>query len=284
MKLSNDFKQVFDIDFSVSHPIDVSYKMDSLHFHNVFEIYLAQTGGLKYFVDNIIYPVEKNDLFVFNHLDLHRISIPADTQYDRYIVLFSQDYIKDTSTDITDLMMCFLKRSPQFCHRIHLSDEQAQYLISLFRKAEKTIQPFQFGDDVYKKIILAEILIYVNNLYRNNNLPFPLIFETEYNRIKLILSFIDRNLEQKLSLDWLSQHFYISKYHLCKIFKNATGFTIKEYIIYRRILKATELLRKGFLVSQVSEMAGFQNDCHFITTFKKYAGTSPKQYAKRISS
>ena len=279
---NNNFKQIFDVDFSTYHDIDDSYEMNSMHFHDVFEIYLARTNGLKYFVGNIIYPVEKNDLFVFNHLDIHRISVPANTHYDRYVAIFSKNYIEDMSTDTTDLLACFLKRSPQFCHRIHLSDEQAQYLITMFEKSEKNDNPVKYGDDVRRKINLTEILIYINTLYESGHMSAPPVDETEYKRIRLILDFIDRNLDQKLTLECLSKKFYVSKYHLCKIFKGATGFTVNQYIIYRRILKSTELLRQGLSVSKVTEMCGFQNDCHFITTFKKHVGTSPKQYAKRM--
>ncbi len=48
MKTNDDFKRVFDTDCSFSHPVDDSYTMNAFHFHNVFEIYFACTGGLTY--------------------------------------------------------------------------------------------------------------------------------------------------------------------------------------------------------------------------------------------
>ncbi|HHY25043.1 MAG TPA: AraC family transcriptional regulator [Clostridiaceae bacterium] len=279
MEKHNDFKKIPDTDFATLHHIDDSYTMDTLHFHNVFEIYFAYTGGLKYFVDNRIYPVEKNDLFIFNHLDLHRIGIPSGVRYERFIIIFNPDYIQNMCTDTTDLLECFVNRGPNFCHRLPLSSQQAETYMSMFKRAQSHMKTNLYGDDVYKKIVLAKILVFVNKLYRDNQYSIPVRYDAEYAKIKPILNYINENIHQKLSLDHLGNHFYISKFHLCKIFKEVTGFTVNEYIVYRRIIKATELLRKNFLVSQVSEMVGFKNNCHFITTFKKILGITPKQYA-----
>ncbi len=281
MKNNNEFKKVFDTDFSISHHIDDCFVMNTFHFHNVFEIYFAQTDGLKYFVDNRIYPVEKNDLFIFNHLDLHRIDISPGMKYERYIIIFNPSYVRDLCTDTTDLLECFLNRTPGFCHRMHLSDEQAKTYLCLFNKSENFYNTGFYGDDVYRKLTLAEILIYINRLYRSNDYSIPVYNDAKYVRIKPVLAYINENLQQKLSLDHLGHKFYISKYHLCKVFKEVTGFTVNEYTIYRRIIRAAELLRRNIPVSHVSEMTGFQNECHFITTFKKFTGATPKQYAKK---
>lgn len=271
---------IMNTNFSATHQIDDSYVMNTLHFHNVFEIYLARTGGLHFFVNNRIYPVEINDLFVFNHTDLHRISIAPDTHYDRYLIVFDPEYAADMCTSSTDLLECFSKRTPWFSHRAHLSNMQAEQFISLHSKAANHIGKTQYGDDILAKLALAEILIFVNCMHRENNTPSQECPDAAYVKIKPVLSYILENLHEKLTLDQLAHRFYINKYYLCKLFKAVTGFSFNEYITYNRIILASELLRKNLPVSQVSEMAGFQNYCHFITTFRKIAGISPKQFAK----
>lgn len=281
MNDGRDFKKALDSDFIVFHRIDDAYSMDTLHFHDVFEIYLSKTEGLRFFVDNRIYPVERNDLFVFNHLDLHRIGIPPGTRYERYIIVFRQDYIGSMCTGATDLLKCFLDRTPGFQHRVHLSDGQAQTYLNLIEKASGHMNPCRYGEDVLKKITLAEILIFVNSLYHASHPAVLALRDAGYGRVKPVLDYINANLCNKLSLDHLAKQFFISKYHLCKLFKEVTGFTVKEYVIYRRIIRATELLNKNLPVTQVAGMTGFQNDSHFITTFKEIVGTSPKKYARR---
>ena len=274
-----DFKKILDTDIYCSHQTDDSYTMNKFHFHDVFEIYLAVTSGLNFFVDNVIYPVEKNDLFIFNNSDLHRIGISQDIHYERYIIVFNPGYVSNLNTELTDLLECFTERKPDFSHRIHLSDEDVEKYLFLFEKIMKYSGSADFGTDVYLKITFTEMLIWINHLYQNNMPMIHVEHKPGYSRIKSILDHINKNLNSELSLNELSTEFFLSKFHLCKIFRSATGFTVKEYITYRRIIKATELLRKGISISEVSDIIGFANYSHFITTFKKIIGTTPKQYS-----
>ena len=253
--------------------------MERYHFHNVFEIYFTNVGGVKYFVDGGVYQVEKNDLFVFNNADLHRIVVPSGLIYDRYIAVFSPDYIRGMNTDNTNLLECFVDRKADFCHRISLTTEQAGEFLSLLRAAGRYESSESYGFDICRKIMLAEILIFVNRLYRSAALAPSFHAGSEYAQIKPVLDHINKNLTSALTLEEIANRFFISKYHLCKLFKKATGFTVNEYIISRRILRACDLLRKNLPVSAVCELAGFRNDCYFITTFKKMVGVTPKQYA-----
>ncbi len=280
MNHNNSFQKVWDTDFSLSCQTDSAYIMDAFHFHNVFEIYFAQTSGLRYFVDNRVYPVEVNDLFLFNHLDLHRISVPEGVQYKRVIITFQPDFVRSLSTDNTDLLGCFLDRPADFSHRASLSDEQALAFTSLVEKAQTSFGSDTFGADVQRKLDLVEMLIFVNRLYGNNHPFVSSRPDRKFDKVKPILAHINNNLARPPSLDQLADHFYISKYHLCKIFKEVTGFTVNEYTLLRRIIKASELLRRNLTISQIAERTGFLNNSHFITTFKKLVGVSPKQYAK----
>lgn len=87
-------------------------------------------------------------------------------------------------------------------------------------------------------------------------------------------------MAEPLTLDIIASNCFINKYHLCHSFKAVTGFSVMEYIIHCRVLKARELLRKGMRVQEVGETVGFRNNEHFIRTFGALTGTSPKRYAK----
>jgi AraC-like DNA-binding protein len=128
------------------------------------------------------------------------------------------------------------------------------------------------------------MLIKVNDCYRNYESCEIVKPDRDYKRIKQIIQYIHKNLASELSLDTISGKFFLSKYHLGYLFKKVTGFTVNEYIISRRIMRSKELLKNNLPVSQVGEMVGYNNNSHFIRTFKKLVGVSPKQYTKRGSS
>ena len=88
---------------------------------------------------------------------------------------------------------------------------------------------------------------------------------------------------QKELLDQIAAEFYISKYYLSHCFKAATGFSVGQYLINTRILEARRMLQDGGRVAQVGEAVGFHSSEHFIRTFTKLTGISPKQYARQFS-
>ena len=105
-----------------------------------------------------------------------------------------------------------------------------------------------------------------------------------YDDGEFALDYIRDNLDQPLTLDQIAGQFYISKHYLCRIFKAATGFSVMEYIIYSRVLKARKLLQDGCSVQEAGELSGFSDNSHFIRTFGHLTGTSPGRYAKEYQS
>ena len=99
-----------------------------------------------------------------------------------------------------------------------------------------------------------------------------------------ILDFIRDNLAEPLSLDQIAGQFFISKHYLCRIFKSATGFSVMEYIIYSRVLRARQLLQEGVSVQQAGELSGFSDNSHFIRTFGHLTGVTPGRYAKEYQT
>ena len=102
----------------------------------------------------------------------------------------------------------------------------------------------------------------------------------DFLRVSPILDYIRDHLSEPLTLDLIAGQFYLSKHYLCRIFKSATGFSVMEYIIYSRVLKARQLLKEGVSVQQAGELSGFSDNSHFIRTFGHLTGTSPGRYAR----
>lgn len=278
------FKMVVNSDFHVSHNISNDWTMPTYHIHDSYEILFSLTNTTKFFIEDTVYDMRKGDLFIMNNMELHRTVAPSDVYYERYIIMFDPSYISGYSTKDTDLLKPFVNRSINFSNRLHLSEDQYHGMISLFKKILYYDQNNIYGSDVYKRITFAELLLLINSLYSNENNHKTRTFTAgDFKKIELMLEYINQHLEEDLSLDKLASVFFLNKYYISHIFKDNTGFSVNEYIINKRIFKSRELLKQNLPVSQVSEMVGFKNYCHFIRTFKNLVGVSPKQYAKRGS-
>jgi len=95
-----------------------------------------------------------------------------------------------------------------------------------------------------------------------------------------IRNYIDKNYQQPLNLDVLSNEKFVSKFHLLRTFKKYYGQTPKQFLIDTRIQKAKEHLKKGATVTETCFSVGFESVSSFSSLFKSRTGRSPSQFQK----
>lgn len=278
MKPNKSYKESYGKDYIIGTRKSTSWIMGDYHFHDEYEIYLTMTDNIKIYINGKTYHANRGSLVVYNHQDMHRVVIPANVEYERYVVHFKPEYINDLSQPDVDLLDCFLNRDIDFCPVIQLDDNQLDYLLGLLNRSLSHYNSPTYGSSIYNKIILTEILLFINPLYRT--IASPVIASKGYANVQPILKYIHENLNNPLTVESITSKFYLSSHHLEFLFKKVTGMSINQYIIYRRLLNAKQLLQQGISVTQVSEAVGFNSASHFIRTFKTQVGTTPKQYAK----
>ena len=102
-------------------------------------------------------------------------------------------------------------------------------------------------------------------------------------RIGEVLHFIHTNFDKEISLEQLSQTFYLSPYYLCREFKKHTNTTIVQYLNVTRIMNAQrKLLETNHSITEISRETGFSNITHFNRVFKSITGVSPSQFRKQL--
>jgi AraC-like DNA-binding protein len=224
--------------------------------------------------------LQRNDLILFNDTDVHGIIADPDLTFERYVLMFEPGFVRELCSTY-NLLGCF-HRAPEKAARIcHLTAEQSDNIILFYDTLKKYNKYDSEIIKLKRKIVLAEMLLEINILFSESSIKprVELHSDPQYEKIQRILSFINDNLAEELSLETISKQFYISISYLSALFRDVTGFSLNNYIITKRILLATELLKQNRPVTAVTELCGFNNYSHFIRTFKKFEGISPKQYA-----
>lgn len=103
-------------------------------------------------------------------------------------------------------------------------------------------------------------------------------------KVELVRQYLDTNFNQKISLNDLEETFYISKYHLLRVFKKIYGTTIINYLQEKRITKAKELLRFTDLsINSIAEQCGIHDPNYFNKVFKKSEAMTASDYRKKWS-
>lgn len=101
-------------------------------------------------------------------------------------------------------------------------------------------------------------------------------------KLKNILLYLDEHYTEDISLDQLSEQFFISKYYLAREFKKEFGTTIIQYILSKKITNAKELLRYSTSsIEEIAGLCGIDDASYFNKVFKKMEGCTASEYRKR---
>lgn len=106
--------------------------------------------------------------------------------------------------------------------------------------------------------------------------PDRTVFQPEQDLVKQAQQIIDDGYQSRIDARHISRQLGVSKNHLVKLFKRHYGVTPAQYIAYRRVAKAVELLRQGEAgILEVAYAAGFSSLSTFYKTFKERIGYAP---------
>ena len=83
----------------------------------------------------------------------------------------------------------------------------------------------------------------------------------------------------------MAAEFGVSPFHLARIFRFETGFSVHQYLLQIRMNEALSRLHAG--EPQLSRLAldlGFSSHSHFSETFRRHFGESPAQVRAALRS
>ncbi|WP_373229883.1 response regulator [Cohnella sp.] len=100
--------------------------------------------------------------------------------------------------------------------------------------------------------------------------------------MQAIAKYIDKFLHEDLSLQDISNRFFLSREYISRKFKQEMNENLTDYITRIRIERAKSLLADTQLkIAHISEKVGFQDEKYFSKVFKKWTDCSPNEYRKQ---
>jgi AraC-like DNA-binding protein len=142
----------------------------------------------------------------------------------------------------------------------------------------------------YSELIIYSLLInfFVKFAYNRINAEalFPKVQldkQKEYiQKFNALMTYIDTHYTENLDLETVAKSVGFSKYHFSRLFKQYTNFTFGDYLCYRRIKAAEELLANADLsITEVAIQAGFPSISTFNRLFKQHKSCTPSEYRSK---
>lgn len=139
----------------------------------------------------------------------------------------------------------------------------------------------EFANNLYIKSMLSIVLVLIlrSCIYAE---PKQKIKRSKQFLIDDIFSYINNHITEEISLDSLEKEFYISKFHISREFKKATGLTVHRYIVKAKLDLCKKLIEEGKAIVDIAQICGLGSYNNLFRVFKKEFGITPKEYYNEI--
>lgn len=237
-----------------------------LHYHDDrYEVVLFLKGNAQFHAEGNVYESHPHDIYIASPMEMHHNVFLSSAPYERIMLHIKLDFFE--KNNVRELEKVFrdkpLGKNCQIPASI-VNEEMYSLLLKMNRYLNE-------GAYNIANCVLLEFL------YLLNHIGEPLTEPTTADpQIQQILIYLNENLTENISLDKLADIFFIDKYHLCRIFKKITGYTIKQYIIKKRLLLVQDFYQKGQTLLEASTNAGFNSYAHFYKMYRKMYGRAPR--------
>lgn len=267
--------------FLVSYQKLSEYESGSFmwHWHPEIEISYVQKGTMCYKVNHMVYHLKEGDIVFNNSGALHSGTMEnqKDCAYipvtfdSRLIYGFFQSTVNSKYVDpvIQDSML------PAIC--IDQSEPWhkpfREYLLRIIDLDEKKPDFYELDITICLQSmwrLLLEHITYEPQASRENSL--------EYDRIKKILSYIEENYQNKITLNDIAGHIHLCESECTRLFKRHMNTTLFAFLQEYRIERSLEFLQDDQPVSAVADKAGFSDPNYYSKVFAKIKGCSPREY------
>ena len=179
-------------------------------------------------------------------------------------------YLASLGTEDCDLEECF--RQAQDSFRYVYRDEGGSRVRQLFETLARTVRQGGYGAALLERAQFLELMVEVNRVCRGGH---QVQAASGDSKVVALLQYLNLHLTEELTIDQLSERFYVSKYHMMRRFRRETGYSIHGYVTEKRLLLAQRLLAQGASPSEVGAQVGYQDYSTFSRAYKKQFGRGP---------
>ena len=258
-----------------------------LHWHKELQLCLILTGRVRFSINQKEVEAGAGDVIFINSQVIHSAtSISNDEEEASYCCInFAYEMVGGFHGSLMErnFVLPFLRNEQNdFLLISEKSEEGLLEEISSkmlhIRKLFKETEPERYFD-IFAELVLIwkELARWLHKTEDQPSTRRPEDYETS----REVISYIEKNLGEKLTLDLIAKEVCLSKWECSRRFKRIAGESVWSYLISARMTKAVELLlysRKS--VERIGFEVGFPNVNLFIRQFKKEFRTTPGQFRK----
>ena len=237
------------------------------HCHSSHELIYILQGEGKYIVEGVEYPLHPHALLLMRPYEYHYVCPQSNQPYERVVIHFDEQKLPDC---LRTNPMLHEHGSNYFSLKNVNNPVRAAYemLDDLIALSHDGMQQTPEAE-LFLRATVTQILLL---LARETPAVAP---AGEPGTVLRIIDYLNSHLCEEISLEALAREFFISKYHLCRIFHAQTGASIFTYFNTKRMALARKMIAGGETATAAATTLGFRDYSSFYRAYRKQFGESP---------
>ena len=268
----------YEAHYHLSETMEVS----QYHCHDYYELYIHLHGGEYMGVDNKLYLLKPNQVFILPPFCMHGLSCTREMKnYERAYLNLAPEVLQNLSCGQLDLNQFLQACASGGNQTYQLSPTDADCFLRCIRTIEAIDSPNNDAIDRFQ--IYTQMMILLNLLCQLIRRTVPVKAETISNSIiQEVLTYINNHYTQQLRISELARRFGVSESYLSHEFTRFTNRSLYDYILYRRVSLARQQMLGPESLNTIAYQCGFNDYSNFLRSFTRIAGVSPSRYRRQI--
>lgn len=270
----------FDAFYFVDDP---PVKSSRLVPHLFFKIIFFLEGDMYYTIQDQRYDLIPGDVLIAPRFTPYYSFSPNQKPCRRLVIWFTQELLM--SIDPSGTLKNFYEKidESQCGARFRFTHNyQNEIFRQVFQLASERDYDRPFSDIVATSMVTL-VLMGIYRAVNSSGIQEPENEDTS-KLVKEVVDYINVNLQNDLSLDSIARKFFVSKFHLERIFRKQMSITVHSYIIQRRLTLARQKLYNGDSPTKIYKSCGFSNYATFYRAFQKMYHVTPKEFSDQAST
>lgn len=255
------------------------YENYSTHWHSAIEIIMPIENDYTVTIHKKEYLLHPGDILIIPPGILHELTAPETGQ--RLIILFDSSGIAKLKGYATVAAVLTI---PILINR----DETTEFYRKEYSLLLQIYEESCSNNPLQELIIYSHIINFFIELGRNHieqgifSCCIRPNKRQEYlENFEKVFDYIDHHYAENLTLDIVAESAAFSKYHFARLFKEYANMTFYEYLSYKRIRVAEELLANPDLkITEIAMQSGFNSIATFNRIFRKVKNCTPTSYRR----
>ena len=263
--------------FEAFHAMDDSMRSWEYHSHDFYELYIHVKGAQYFCVDSDRYQLTPDVCILIPPFCMHGLAQSGEMLgYERAWLNLSPELLSRLGCGQVDLKALFSSYTSRGHHLFRMTRKETDTCVDLMERLQKMNRSTSALDRFQCcSLIVCYLSVICDVITRAAPLPAA---PGTGSVIQQVLTYINEHYTQPISIEELARRFCVSVSYLSHEFNRYTRRSVYDYVLYRRIMLAREMITTPASLNAIAYDCGFNDYSNFLRSFNRIVGMSPKEY------